>query len=1083
MWIVLLDHSGSMGEPFRGSHTFSGRAVTGKGGTKLEEARRALCDRVRGLASSEIVIVIAFTSSAEVVFDGSASQSDKLERVLAELEADNGTSIAAALEAAVDLLEPLGRTASRVLLVSDCKSELPPAVASADRLFQFVHVIDVLLIDPDQETEAAARAMIRLGEVQAVVSPEELRTAVSTGDAASEQVSEAIARAVEAANTTAAEGLARSSRDRAEGIGSKVGFSVAYAPVLPLGRTQPLIVVIHPAALKNEVREHLARMLADRTSDPRITAEARTRLPRGAEIRIEPAIPNVRINPARIEVLWEDRVEEFRFAMSAQPNVANQHAVGSVNVWYGPAQIGCLPVSVEISDSESSATVNIEETGLFGSVFPSYSRKDKSLVDRARGYYEALGIAVLQDTEALRTRAGVNWERALDGLILQADAFQLYWSDSAAKSDQVQREWRFALTMGSLKRDRWIRPLRWMDDVPNLPSELAHLQMGWLPGIEDWESPRVPAVESIRCAVVPLVECAPEQRKIVERECREAVHHVETVTGWRCYPPPVLLVDEYIVQRESTHSNGVIDEDLIMQFAAAADLLKAMSLDIHTRFGRGDLNGSPSRQIELSLSLDEAPRKLALELAEWVFAFLVDTILGINGFIQRRKWGVSDGPPLQVASLNLKPSARVARAVSKANRSWNDTIMLSKDRNQLPETVIEWLKKTAPSLDIQVDPKTVRISVSRESLRYLIERTLTPVVAQAIDNANPLSIHRSNDQPPEIAGFSWLASAYFRNLLDQSECEAFVESIGVPQWRSELERFGAAAGYSSRDPIELFEYLLKSLQNAFEEVEMEYGVDSEYVTGYGIASQSLDKLNTGEVYARTRGSENWTHIGGTIPALRRLFIRASEVFLSALKATQQRGEGATSRLGEAHSYGVFIPAGQDSDRNFAAWSAANGIQEALTFPGSDRLLLCLEAIGRCTQGIDDADMRRRIRRSVLVHELLHAVISSAVGSDEVRQAARSEARNVEECLAVWLELEAARDCPAMRDLINKYVSAGTYPEWPYAGTGALESNFLTGGRHAVHLFVSQLIDNPTGVQEKFDKLVRQASADREISQP
>ena len=134
-------------------------------------------------------------------------------------------------------------------------------------------------------------------------------------------------------------------------------------------------------------------------------------------------------------------------------------------------------------------------------------------------------------------------------------------------------------------------------------------------------------------------------------------------------------------------------------------------------------------------------------------------------------------------------------------------------------------------------------------------------------------------------------------------------------------------------------------------------------------------------------------------------------------------------------------------------------------------------------GIDDADIRRRIRRSVLVHELLHAVISSAVGSDEVRQAARSEARNVEECLAVWLELEAARDCPAMRDLINKYVSAGTYPEWPYAGTGALESNFLTGGRHAVHLFVSQLIDNPTGVQEKFDKLVRQASADREISQP
>jgi hypothetical protein len=1081
MWIVLLDHSGSMGEPFRGSETFSGRFVTGKGGTKLEEARRSLLDRVRGIASDERVVVIAFTSAAKIVFDDKASQSDTLERALADLKATNGTSIAAALDAAVDLLTPLGRTASRVLLVSDCKSELAPAVESADRLIQFVHVIDVLLIDPDPETEAAARAMIRLGEVQAVVTPDELRTAVSTGDAASEQISHAISRAVEDANSSAAKGLAVGAKDRGEPVGSEVGFSLGYAPLLPISHTKPFIVVVHPAALKNEVHERLARMLAAETSDPRIAADGRTRLPKGAQIRIEPVLPHIYVNPARIEVLWNNRIEEFLFTMTAQSNAVNTYAIGSVNIWYGPAQIGCLPISVQISETATPVSVNIEARGLFNSVFPSYSRKDKSLVDHARGYYEALGIAVLQDTEALRSRAGVNWERALDGLILEADAFQLYWSHSAARSDQVEREWRFALTVGSLKQDRWIRPLRWMDDVPNLPTELAHLQMGWLPGFEDTERPQNPAVESIRCTVTPLVDCTPEQRKIVERECREAVHHVETATGLRCFPPPVLLVDEYIIQKEATHSHAGVDEDGIQRFAAAADLLNAMSLDIHTGFGRGKLNGTSSRRVDLSLSLDEVPRTNALKLAEWVFASVTDTILGINGFVLPREYGVTEGLPVQVAPPEIKPSARLAETVSKKRiESRNRTMFWYRDRSHLSDSAIEWLKKNGTGFDIQVLDKEVKVASDDHALQQFMEHALTPVVAEAIDNANPFRSGPFEEERPEIAIVAWLAPRYFENA-DRTDCAAFAESIGVPDWRSGLESFGSAAGYDISDPIELFERLLQSLQNAFDEVEVAYGPDSEFVTGYAITPESLDLLGNEQVYPqfhpRLTGPKTWTYMGGSIPALKRLFIHASEVFLKALATIDQNIGRATSHLADAHTYGVFIPAAEEVDRSFAAWAAMNGVPEALTFPGSDRILLCLEAIRRSSQRIDDADVRQVVRRLVLIHELLHATISSAVGPDETRQAALREARSVEESLAVWLELDAARDCPPMRNVVNEYISSGTYPEWPYAGAPAIESKFLRGGRSEIQSFVRQLIDNPEIVQRGFNDLVGSGSAD------
>ncbi len=1069
MWIVLLDYSESMGEPFRGSASFSGRSVTSAAATKFEAARSALLERVRGLAPNERVVVIAFTSVATIAFDDSASETARLKAALAELEPTNGTSIAAAFDATVELLKPAGKTNARVLLVSDCESDLAPAVASADRLIQLVHVIDVLLIDPDTETEKAARAMIRLGEVQAVVSPEELRTAVSDRDTASQQVANAVGRVIEDAMKAAQDSLEQQAHDRGEPVGSEVSFSVGYGSLLRPGQAEPLLVIIHPITLKKEVGELLERMLAQKTADPRIAADGRTRLPKGAEIRIEPVIPNVDINPRRMDVLWQDRIEDFRFTMTARQNAANTYTTGSVNVWYGPAQIACLPVAVRISSTEAPQPPTIQATGLYASVFPSYSRKDKAVVDRARGYYEALGIAVLQDTEALRALAGANWERALDALILKADAFQLYWSHSAAKSPQVEREWKFALPQSSFKNDRWIRPLRWMEDVPNLPEELAHLQMGRLPGVEDIEPARNAAAESIRCIVMPLVDCPPEQRRIVERECREAVYQVETVTGLRCYPPPVLLVDEYLLQQESPHIRKV-DEELIRRFAAAADLLNAMSLDIHTGFSRAKVNGQRvgSRQ-PLNLSLSPAGRDLALSLAEWVFASALSHVLGINGYRQRRNYGVPDGLPIRVASEGLKPSERVAEFLSSQSKEGPGfTRNLSAKRSEMSDAAIDWMKEISDDLNLDVDyrEQSVEMKATQGQLRTLMERALTPEVAAVIDRAKPLANQRPPDKTPALTVFTWLASSYFYYLPEADDCEALIEAIEGPPWQSRLESFATAVGYTDLDPIEMFEPLLQSLQSAFDEAQYASGEDSEFVTGYAITPESLDTISVEGISPRPE--REWTYIAGKLPVLKQLFARASDEFMQALRVFK-RGRGAGGGdLIEAHAYGAFIPAGPDIDRDLVAWAEANGVPHALTLPGSDRILLCMEPIRQAIEKLDDAGARRMVRRCVLIHEFLHATIWATARSDENRQAQLREARNVEEAVAVWLELDLSRDYQPMREVVEKYISAGQYSEWPYAGATVLEAKFVSGGRSAIQSFVQGLIDNPVAVQRTFD---------------
>lgn len=955
MWVVLLDHSGSMAERFAGSSTFSGKSVKSGGGTKLDEARRSVYERVRGLSPKEQVVVIEFTTTASVVFEGFAAQTAEIEAALSKLVAADGTSIAAAFDAAAEYHRLKGKINSRVLLVSDCKSELEPAIASADALTQLVYIIDILLIDPDPETEVAARALIRLGEVQAVVSAEELRTAITAGDRVSEQVTAAMARALEEAAEAAAEGLNLRAQTEGEPIGSEVGFGAAYAPWLAPGRPAPLWVSIHPADVEDAERQILRQLMSGNTSDARISDGGRTRLANGALIRIEPAISGIHISPGRIDFIWNDRVERFQFTMNADTNASTgANIIGSVNLWYGPAHIACLPFAVKIGTGQTGAAPIAQRSGLFQSVFPSYSRRDKAVVERARGYYEALGIAVYQDTGSLRSLAGANWARAIDGLILKADAFQLYWSASSAASEQVEREWQFALGQNALKGERWIRPVRWMEDVPDLPSPIAHLQMGWLPGYENTQRAIPPEAVAVRCVVMPLVDCPPEQLRIVERECREAVHQVETVTGLRCYPPPILLVDEFTIAQESPRRETRNLDELIFRFAAAADVLKALSLDVHTHFGRGKLNGEPSPYVdELTLSLSNDSRRLALRLAEWVFAFAADTILDLHGFIQPRKYGVFEGLP----------------------------------------------QKVAPSKGVG-------------------------------------------------------------------------ESIGNPSWRTELESFGASIGLAPPDLVDCFKHLLRCLSTAFDETERIYGNHAVYITGYGTAAQSLQVFHPSDVRVELSGSESWSHLSGTIPALKHLFTGASEVFLETFQLLLG-SKGSRGGYAESHTYGVFLPAGIEADRHFATWASKHNISEFLTCPGSDRVLLCLDSIRQVTLQMSNSDERWMVRRSILIHELFHAAILSAIGQDESRRAALRKATQVEEALAVWLEFDAARGSLQMRNLIQKYAASGKYPEWPYAGMSTVESIFSVGGREAIQTLIQQLTANPASLQTEFDVLVKQ----------
>lgn len=109
------------------------------------------------------------------------------------------------------------------------------------------------------------------------------------------------------------------------------------------------------------------------------------------------------------------------------------------------------------------------------SVFVSYSSKDTDEVVRRVQAIRALGIPVFLDF--LDIEAGREWSEKLKSEIASSERFLLFWSESAAASEEVEKEWIFALECQtkSVFEQPTIIPVMISRTAPRPPEQLAHL--------------------------------------------------------------------------------------------------------------------------------------------------------------------------------------------------------------------------------------------------------------------------------------------------------------------------------------------------------------------------------------------------------------------------------------------------------------------------------------------------------------------------------------------------------------------------------------------------------------------------------
>jgi hypothetical protein len=195
--------------------------------------------------------------------------------------------------------------------------------------------------------------------------------------------------------------------------------------------------------------------------------DARSPVFRGARLRITVDLPRIECNPAEAGFDWWEPVHHVVFRLLAPPDLVGSVVRGAVRVWCGPLILGEVSLAIRVTASAPAVPPPAvpESVARYRKIFPSYSLRDRAIVDAFAEVVRTFGDEYLRDVVAIRT--GEMWRDRLRELIEEADVFQLFWSSNSMRSPWCQKEWEHALALG---RPLFVRPFYWEDPRPADPA-------------------------------------------------------------------------------------------------------------------------------------------------------------------------------------------------------------------------------------------------------------------------------------------------------------------------------------------------------------------------------------------------------------------------------------------------------------------------------------------------------------------------------------------------------------------------------------------------------------------------------------
>jgi hypothetical protein len=202
-------------------------------------------------------------------------------------------------------------------------------------------------------------------------------------------------------------------------------------------------------------------------------------------ITIIPKLQGCAFTPESISLEWKDSKRWVKFDIgitTKQPKFKfDRPRCGRVHFFMNSVAIGEIGFQIFL-EKDSKREINEEtHTKIMGNpyrtIFASYAYKDKVVVDYV---INSVGDILGDDyVGAMKLKPGLNWREKIWEMIEEADIFQLFWSPNAEKSEEVTKEWEFALRC---KKSCFIRPVYWIWPLESYPppKELKHIHFTYI---------------------------------------------------------------------------------------------------------------------------------------------------------------------------------------------------------------------------------------------------------------------------------------------------------------------------------------------------------------------------------------------------------------------------------------------------------------------------------------------------------------------------------------------------------------------------------------------------------------------------
>jgi hypothetical protein len=262
----------------------------------------------------------------------------------------------------------------------------------------------------------------------------------------------------------------------------RLRFTTFHPKGVAVDSWNTLLIYTYVEAAREAIYRDVAFLQREMESGVRkLSGRGKPLLPQGINITIVPECRGVLFNPKRVTLQWSDDWHRSIFRFYARRDLAGLSRNGRINIFAGPLLVATLRMAMLFEEEERLDPLDVEDADVstrpYERIFVSYSHQDKAVMHACQDIYRTLGFDELVKIDHMRDSEIL--QETVKESIGRAEIFQLFWSEQAAKSELVKREWEYALQLN--RGESFIRPMYWEVPLLSPPEDLRPFYFSYLP--------------------------------------------------------------------------------------------------------------------------------------------------------------------------------------------------------------------------------------------------------------------------------------------------------------------------------------------------------------------------------------------------------------------------------------------------------------------------------------------------------------------------------------------------------------------------------------------------------------------------